>query len=90
MSEDNGVRSLRTVRFDWRASRSLRGRVPGAGALHHADTAKRSRRRCRIPEKEPRPELLAAVHDDVFAERGRRLLVLGGDIRVGLDQRVDP
>ena len=36
------------------------------------------------------PELLAAVHDDVLAGRGRCLLVLDGHIRVGLDQRVDP
>jgi hypothetical protein len=78
-----------TVRSDWRASRSLRDRVPGAGTLHHAHTAKGILAVVGFP-KGSAPELLAAVHDDVLAECGCRLLVLDGRIGVGLDQRVNP
>ena len=83
------MRPLRAVRFDWRASRSLSDRVPGAGTLHHAYTAKEVLAVVGFPKRSA-PELLAAVYDDALAQRGRCRLVLDGHIGVGLDQRVDP
>jgi hypothetical protein len=83
------VRLLRAGRSDWRASRSLSDRVPGAGARHHADTAKKVLAVVRF-RKGSAPELLVAIHDDVLAQLGGSRLVLDGHVRVGLDQRVDP
>ena len=83
------MQPLRAVRFNLRAGHSLRGRVPGTGALHHAYTAKEVLAVVGFP-KGSAPELLAAVHDDALADRGHRRLALDGHIRVGLDQRVEP
>jgi hypothetical protein len=71
------------------ASLFARQRVPSAGTLHHADTAEGSLVVVGFP-KGSAPELLAAVHDDALVGRGRCLLVLGGRVGVGLEQRVDP